>query len=82
MITKFASAALVVALSAPLAFAYPAADAAVGGGAPIASESYQVADTAGMDRRQDRRDTRQDCRQTEGAAGADKRDCKQDSRNG
>jgi hypothetical protein len=28
---------------------------------------------------QDRRDTRQDCRQAEGAVGKDKRDCKQGS---
>jgi hypothetical protein len=29
---------------------------------------------------QDRRDTRQDCRQENGAVGADKRNCKQDGR--
>ncbi len=51
--------------------------------------SYEVAQTNGMDRRDDRRDDRQDrrgdrqdCRTVEGAVGADKRDCKQDSRNG
>ncbi len=51
--------------------------------------SFEVAQTNGMDRRDDRRDDRQDrrsdrrdCRATEGAVGADKRDCKQDSRNG
>ena len=33
--------------------------------------------TGGMVRRQDRRDTRQDCRQQEGAVGMDKRNCKQ-----
>ncbi len=51
--------------------------------------SYEVAQTNGMDRRDDRRDDRQDrrgdrqdCRSVEGAVGADKRDCKQDSRNG
>ncbi len=47
--------------------------------------SYEVAQTNGMDRRddrQDRRGDRQDCHSVEGAVGADKRDCKQDSRNG
>lgn len=44
--------------------------------------SYEVAQTTGMDRRDDRRDDRQDCRAVEGAVGADKRDCKQDTRNG
>ena len=82
MITKFASAAVVVALSAPLALAYPITHAAPGPVEPVVSESYELAGTVGMDRRQDRRDTRQDCRQGEGLAGADKRDCKQDSRNG
>jgi hypothetical protein len=38
--------------------------------------SFTVAQTNG----QDRRDTRQDCRQQNGAVGADKRDCKQQGR--
>jgi len=38
--------------------------------------SFVVAQTNG----QGRRDTRQDCRQTQGVAGADKRDCKQQGR--
>ena len=38
--------------------------------------SFTIAQTNG----QDRRDTRQDCRQDNGAAGADKRDCKQQGR--
>ena len=38
--------------------------------------SFTIAQTNG----QDRRDTRQDCRQKEGAAGADKRNCKQQGR--
>ena len=37
--------------------------------------SFIIAQTNG----QDRRDTRQDCRQQEGAVGADKRNCKQGS---
>ena len=37
--------------------------------------SFTIAQTNG----QDRRDTRQDCRQAEGAVGKDKRDCKQGS---
>ena len=34
----------------------------------------------GMERRGERRDTRQDCRQKEGLVGKDKRDCKQEGR--
>ena len=37
--------------------------------------SFIIAQTNG----QDRRDTRQNCRQAEGAVGKDKRDCKQGS---
>jgi hypothetical protein len=42
--------------------------------------SFTLAQTRGMDRRQDRRGDRQDCRQQEGAVGADKRNCKQQGR--
>jgi hypothetical protein len=42
--------------------------------------SFVIAQTNGMERRQDRRDTRQDCRQENGAVGADKRNCKQQGR--
>ena len=38
--------------------------------------SFTIAQTNG----QDRRDTRQNCRQGEGAVGADKRNCKQQGR--
>ncbi len=38
--------------------------------------SFTIAQTRG----QDRRDDRQDCRQQEGVAGADKRNCKQEGR--
>ena len=41
---------------------------------------FTLAQTGGMMRRQDRRDARQDCRQQEGAIGADKRNCKQGRR--
>ena len=41
-----------------------------------ADGSFTIAQTNG----QDRRDTRQDCRQDNGAAGADKRGCKQQGR--
>ena len=41
---------------------------------------FTLAQTGGMMRRQDRRDSRQDCRQQEGAIGADKRSCKQGRR--
>ena len=42
--------------------------------------SFTIAQTNGMNRRQDRRGDRQDCRQQEGAVGADKRNCKQQGR--
>ena len=38
------------------------------------------AQTNGMERRGERRDTRQGCRQANGAVGADKRGCKQQGR--
>ena len=38
------------------------------------------AQTAGMERRQERRETRQNCRQANGLVGADKRHCKQNAR--
>ena len=51
------------------------------------AETVKVMDQASPDRSfiiaqtngQDRRDTRQDCRQQEGAVGQDKRNCKQGS---
>jgi len=42
--------------------------------------SIILAQTQGMNRRTDRRDTRQDCRGQEGAVGMDKRNCKQQGR--
>ena len=42
--------------------------------------SFTIAQTNGMGRRQDRRDSRQDCRQQEGGVGMDKRACKQGRR--
>jgi hypothetical protein len=42
--------------------------------------SFTLAQTNGMDRRQDRRGGRQDCRQQAGVVGADKRNCKQEGR--
>jgi hypothetical protein len=42
--------------------------------------SFVVAQTTGMERRQDRRGTRQDCRQDNGLVGQDKRNCKQQGR--
>jgi hypothetical protein len=41
---------------------------------------FSIAQTQGMNRRADRRDSRQDCRNQEGAVGADKRGCKQQRR--
>jgi hypothetical protein len=45
-----------------------------------ADGSFILAQTNGMERRQDRRSDRQDCRQDNGLVGKDKRDCKQDAR--
>ena len=42
--------------------------------------SFIIAQTQGMERRGERRDTRQDCRGGKGAVGKDKRDCKQEGR--
>ena len=42
--------------------------------------SFTIAQTSGMERRGERRDTRQNCRQANGAVGADKRHCKQTGR--
>jgi hypothetical protein len=44
--------------------------------------SFTIAQTGGMERRGERRDTRQDCRGANGAVGADKRNCKQQGRQG
>ena len=42
--------------------------------------SFTIAQTNGMERRGERRDTRQNCRGANGAVGADKRHCKQQGR--
>ena len=42
--------------------------------------SFAIAQTSGMERRGERRDTRQDCRHANGAVGAGKRHCKQTGR--
>ena len=42
--------------------------------------SFTIAQTNGMERRGERRDTRQNCRGENGAVGADKRHCKQQGR--
>jgi hypothetical protein len=41
---------------------------------------FVLAQTNGMERRGERRDTRQTCRHQNGLIGADKRDCKQQGR--
>jgi|SRR6476661_3365168 len=43
-------------------------------------ELFTLVQTQGMNRRGDRRDTKQDCRQQEGVVGSDKRGCKQEGR--
>ncbi len=47
----------------------------------VAAPTLLPAQTNGMERRDDRQDTREECRETEGA-GKDKRDCKQEERYG
>ena len=42
--------------------------------------SFTIAQTNGMERRGERRDTRQNCRQANGVVGAYKRHCKQQGR--
>jgi hypothetical protein len=42
--------------------------------------SFTIAQTNGMERRGERRDTRQNCRGQNGVVGADKRNCKQTGR--
>ena len=42
--------------------------------------SFIIAQTSGMERRGERRDTRQNCRGANGLVGADKRHCKQQGR--
>ena len=75
-IAASASAFLVAGMLAPAISA--AAEAT-----QIGPESaFMLVATQGMDRRQDRRANRQDCRQDEGLVGKDKRDCKQDGRSG
>ena len=46
----------------------------------VTDGSFTIAQTSGMERRGERRDTRQNCRQAEGAVGSDKRHCKQQGR--
>ena len=76
-ITAAASAFLVLGTLSP----------GIGAAANTSQNSFEtsgilVAGTQGMDRRQDRRANRQDCRQEEGLVGKDKRDCKQEGRGG
>jgi len=88
MLTTFTKATFVVATALTLGTA-SFADT-VNAPAEPQFESYDMAQTVGMDRRQDRRedrrsdrddrrDDRQTCRQGNGV-GADKRDCKQAER--
>ena len=90
MFTSFAKATVIAATALTVASA-----AMAGNPAPAAShgESFELAQTVGMDRRQDRRGDRQsdrtdrrgdrqDCRGGEGLVGKDKRDCKQMGRQG
>ena len=44
----------------------------------VNTDAIQLAQTQTKQNRDKRQDSRQDCRNAEGAVGADKRDCKQD----
>jgi hypothetical protein len=79
-----ATVALLAGLAAGLA---PANATTMVQAAPSTSQAdaqmpLMLAATDGMERRQDRRANRQDCRQEEGLVGKDKRDCKQEGRAG
>ena len=91
MLTTTLKTLCIVSVSLLTAQALPISALAGSAGLSNTADRIQLAQTQGMDNRQDRRDdrqddrgdrqdTRQDCRQGEGVAGADKRDCKQDGR--
>jgi hypothetical protein len=63
-----------------LGAAAPAIQAADTGPNAAAGAPLILADTQGSERRDDRRDDRDECRDEGGAAGKDKRDCKQEGR--
>jgi hypothetical protein len=84
MTSKFVSRSLITIRSSMLIFGV-----VVGMSIPTNAETTKVMDEAASTDRsfiiaqtngQNRRDTRQDCRQDNGAVGADKRDCKQNGR--
>jgi hypothetical protein len=84
MAHKFTARSLMIIRSSMLIFATVVAmsiptnaeTVKVTGEAASTDQSFVIAQTNG----QDRRDNRQDCRQDNGAVGADKRDCKQNGR--
>lgn len=80
MFAKTFTAATAFLLGTSLAFAAAPVTETPSAQSTPKVESYEMAGTKGMDRRGGRRDTRQDCRQSEGLVGKDKRDCKQDGR--
>jgi hypothetical protein len=84
MAPKFVSESLMIIRSSMLIFGMVVAMSI-----PTNAETLKVMDEAASTDRafviaqtngQDRRDNRQDCRQENGAVGADKRDCKQNGR--
>ena len=83
MTPKFASRSFMIIRSSMIVFGM-----VVGMSLSTNAETVKVMDEASTDgsftiaqtRGQDRRDTRQDCRQAEGAVGKDKRNCKQQGR--
>ena len=83
MTSEFASRSLMIIRSSMIIFSM-----VVGMSISTNAETVKVMDEASTDgsftvaqtNGQDRRDTRQDCRQENGAVGADKRNCKQQGR--
>ena len=80
MTTKFFATMLIVGLAAGMSSSTNAAMFKPTGQSALTSGSIVFAQTPGMERRQDRRVARQDCRQANGVVGVDKRRCKQDAR--
>ena len=80
MTTKFVLPMLIFGMVAGMSIPTSAETVKVMDEASSTEAPLVLAQTAGMERRQDRRETRQKCRQANGLVGADKRHCKQNAR--
>jgi hypothetical protein len=80
MTTKFVLPMLIFGMVAGMSIPTSAETVKVMDEASSTEAPLVLAQTAGMERRQDRRETRQNCRQANGLVGADKRHCKQNAR--